>query len=55
MAIQSYSTDTPRIGKMKGMILAHAEAKERLSKTGRQVQMPMHLLQWTQSLPLISS
>jgi N4-gp56 family major capsid protein len=40
MAIQSYSTDTPRIGKMKGMILAHAEAKERLSKTGRQVQMP---------------
>lgn len=40
MAIQSYATDTPRIGKFKGMILAHAEAKERLGKTGRQVQMP---------------
>ena len=40
MAIQSYATDTPRIAKFKGMILAHAEAKERLGKTGRQVQMP---------------
>ena len=40
MAIQSYATDTPRIGKFKGMILAHAEAKERLGKTGRQVPMP---------------
>lgn len=40
MAIQSYATDTPRIGKFKGEILAHAEAKERLGKTGRQVQMP---------------
>lgn len=40
MAIQSYATDTPRIGKFKGDILAHAEAKERLGKTGRQVQMP---------------
>ena len=40
MAIQSYATDTPRIGKFKGQILAHAEAKERLGKTGRQVPMP---------------
>ena len=40
MAIQSYATDTARIGKFKGMILAHAEAKERLGKTGRQVPMP---------------
>lgn len=40
MAIQSYALDPPRIGKFKGQILKHAEAKERLGKTGRQVPFP---------------
>ena len=40
MAIQSYALDPPRIGKFKGQILKHAEAKERLGKTGRQMPMP---------------
>lgn len=40
MAIQSYATDTPRIGKFKGEILAYAEADERLGKTGNNIPMP---------------
>lgn len=40
MAIQTYNLDPARIGKFKGQILKHAEAKERLSKTGRQVPFP---------------
>jgi len=40
MAIQSYSTVTARIGKLKGEILAHAMPVEILGITGAQKQMP---------------
>jgi N4-gp56 family major capsid protein len=40
MAMQGYSTATPRINKFKGGILAHAEPVEVLSKIGRQVKLP---------------
>jgi N4-gp56 family major capsid protein len=38
--MQTYATDTPRIGKFKGQILKHAEPLEILGKLGRQIQMP---------------
>ncbi len=43
MPMQNYATDTPRIGKFKGQILAHAEPMEVLGKMGRQIQMPKNM------------
>lgn len=40
MAIQQYATITPRIGKLKGEILAHAIPMEVLGITGQQKQVP---------------
>lgn len=40
MAIQQYATITPRIGKLKGEILAHAIPMEVLGITGQQKKMP---------------
>lgn len=40
MAIQQYATITPRIGKLKGEILAHAVPMEVLGITGQQKKMP---------------
>lgn len=40
MAIQQYATITPRIGRLKGEILAHAIPMEVLGITGQQKQMP---------------
>lgn len=43
MSAVSYATNAARIGKMKGMILSHAQPKEVLSKQGRQVKMPQNM------------
>lgn len=40
MAIQNYSTQSARIGKLKGELLAHAVPVEVLGITGQQKQMP---------------
>ena len=40
MAIQEYATQAPRIGKLKGEILAHAIPVEVLGITGQQKQVP---------------
>ncbi len=40
MAIQTYATQAPRIGKLKGEILAHAIPVEVLGITGQQKDMP---------------
>lgn len=40
MAMQTYNTSAPRIGKFKGNILKHAVPCEVLNKTGRQVSFP---------------
>jgi N4-gp56 family major capsid protein len=40
MAVQNYSTNTPRIGKIAGAILAHAIPVEVLGITGKQEMMP---------------
>jgi N4-gp56 family major capsid protein len=40
MAIQNFSMTPARLGKYKGMILAHAVAEEILGKTGRQIPFP---------------
>jgi N4-gp56 family major capsid protein len=40
MTIQNYNTASPRVGKLKGAILAHAVPKEVLGITGEYHQMP---------------
>lgn len=40
MAMQTYTTQSARINKYKGRILAHATPKEVLGRVGRQVRMP---------------
>lgn len=43
MASQTYALTPARLGKFKGDILKHAMVHERLSKQGRQVQMPRNM------------
>ncbi len=38
--MQNYASQTPRIGKFKGMLFKKAEVLEVLAKTGRQIKMP---------------
>lgn len=42
MSMQAYTTAAQRIGKFKGAILKHAIPRERLSRQGRQEQMPQN-------------
>lgn len=43
MAVHSYDTATPRIGKLKGAILKHAVPREVLGITGTQHKMPQNM------------
>ena len=43
MATQNYATQSQRIGKLKGEILAHAVPQEVLGITGQQKQMPKNV------------
>ena len=42
MSMQTFEMTPARIGKFKGHIFKRAEAKELLSRQGRQIKMPMH-------------